>query len=115
MKTPLWKPSKEVIKNANVPRFIEYVNKKQGKKLYDQAESCAGKRKAMEQAVAQIVSASDTPETKLQKIYARVQQVRNTSYERAKTEQEQKRDKEKDINNVEDLRKRGYGRFDQIA
>ena len=33
--------------------------KKQGKKLYDQAESFVGKRKAMEQAVAEIVSASD--------------------------------------------------------
>jgi len=35
MKTPLWKPSKEQIKNANVTRFIEYINKKQGKKLGD--------------------------------------------------------------------------------
>jgi len=41
----------------------------------------------MEQAVAEIVSASDSPETKLQKIYARVQRVRNTSYEQEKTEQ----------------------------
>jgi acetoacetyl-CoA synthetase len=33
MKTPLWKPSEEKIKNANITRFIEYVNKKQGKKF----------------------------------------------------------------------------------
>ena len=33
MKTPLWKPSKERVKNANVTRFIKYVNKKQGKKI----------------------------------------------------------------------------------
>jgi delta-aminolevulinic acid dehydratase/porphobilinogen synthase len=33
MKTPLWKPSAERIKQANVTRFIEYVNKKQGKKI----------------------------------------------------------------------------------
>ena len=33
MKTPLWKPSEQKIKNANITRFIEYVNKKQGKKF----------------------------------------------------------------------------------
>ncbi len=62
--------------------------KKRGKKLNDGVESFVGKRKAMEQAVAEIVSAADSSETKLQKIYARVQQVRNTSYEQEKTEQE---------------------------
>jgi hypothetical protein len=88
--------------------------KKRGKKLNDDVESFAGKRKAMEEAVAGIVSASDTPEVKLQKIYARVQQFRNTSYEREKTEQELKREKEKEISNVEDLWKRGYGNGFQI-
>ena len=33
MKTPLWRPSEEQIKQANITRFIEYVNKKQGKRL----------------------------------------------------------------------------------
>jgi acetoacetyl-CoA synthetase len=33
MKTPLWRPSEERIKQANVTRFIEYVNQKQGKKI----------------------------------------------------------------------------------
>jgi len=89
--------------------------KKRGKKLYDQAESFVGKRKAMEEAVGQIISPSDSPETKLQKIYARVQQVRNTSYERQKTEQEQKRAKEKEGSNVEDVWKRGYGDGDQVT
>jgi hypothetical protein len=68
-----------------------------------------GKQKAMEQAVAQIVSPNDSPNTKLRKIYDRVQQFRNTSYEVRKTEQEEKRDKEKVNENVEDIWKRGYG------
>ena len=42
----------------------------------------------MEQAVAQIVSPNDSQEVKLRKIYDRVQQIRNTSYEVQKTEQE---------------------------
>ena len=83
--------------------------KKRGKKLNDGVESFIGKRKAMEQAVTQIVSPSDSPELKLQKIYARVQQLRNTSYEVRKTEQQQKREKEKDASHVEDVWKKGYG------
>ncbi len=83
--------------------------KKTGKELNTQLEATVGKPKAMEQAVAQIVSPNDSPEVKLQKIYARVQQLRNTSYEVRKTEQEEKREKEKAAGSVEDVWKRGYG------
>ena len=85
--------------------------KKEGKKQNDQVESFINKRKAMEQAVAQIVTPSDTPEVKLQKIYARVQQVKILDDD-DQTDQEKKRNKQKAINNVEDLWKSnaGYGR-----
>jgi len=83
--------------------------KKKGKKLYSQVEGFVGRPRAMEDAVAQIVAPGDSPEVKLQKIYARVQQFRNTSYEVRKTEQEKKRDKEKEASNVEDLWKKGAG------
>jgi hypothetical protein len=89
--------------------------KKVDKKRNDQLESFIGKRKAMDDAVGQIVSPSDSPETKLRKIYDRVQQVRNTSYELWKTEQEEKRDKEKVAENVEDIWKRGYGTGVQLT
>ena len=79
-----------------------------GKKRYDELESFIGKRKAMEEAVSQIVSPSDPPEVKLRKIYDRVQQIRNTSYEFQKTAQEEKREKEKPPENVEEIWKRGY-------
>jgi hypothetical protein len=88
--------------------------KKMDKKWNGTFDDFTGKRKAMEQAVAGIISPSDPPEAKLQKIYARVQQLRNTSWEATKTEQEQKREKQKDINNVEDLWKQGYGNGRQI-
>lgn len=83
--------------------------KKIGKKLNDHMEGFVGKRKAMEEAVSTIVSPGDAPDVKLQKIYARVQQIRNTSYENEKTEQEEKRAKEKPEDNVEDLWKKQYG------
>jgi hypothetical protein len=80
-----------------------------GKKLNGELEGFIDKRKAMEEAVGQIVSPSDAPEVKLRKIYDRVQTLRNTSYEVHKTEEELKREKEKPIQNVEELWKRGYG------
>ena len=83
--------------------------KNRGKKLNANVEAFVGKPKAMEQAVAQIISANDSPEAKLEKIYARVQQIRNTSYQVEKTAQEEKREKEKANSNVEDVWKRGYG------
>jgi len=97
--------SEEFIDLKNPDKYWHNV----GKKWNGSLESFVGKRKAMEEAVAQIVSPSDSQEVKLQKIYARVQQLRNTSYEIEKTEQEQKREKQKDASNVEDLWKLGYG------
>jgi hypothetical protein len=89
--------------------------KKEAKKANGEVESFIGKRKAMEQAVAQIVSPGDTPEVKLQKIYARVQQLRNTAYEVETTEQEKKRNKEKATKNVEDVWKSGSGSGREIT
>jgi transglutaminase-like putative cysteine protease len=83
--------------------------KKEGKKLNGTVDGFVNKRKAMEQAVAEVVSASDTPEAKLQKIYARVQKFRNLSYEKGRTEQEAKRENLKDVKNVESIWKQGYG------
>jgi hypothetical protein len=69
----------------------------------------------MEEAVAQIVSPNDPPESKLRKIYDRVQQLRNTSYEIRKTEQEEKRDKDKPAENAEDVWKQGSGSGVQLT
>ena len=80
-----------------------------GRKQNGRVEDFVNKRKAMEQAVAQIVAPGDPPMVKLQKIYARTQQVRNLSYEVSKTEQQEKREKLKPPANVEELWKEQYG------
>ena len=80
-----------------------------GKKQNGSVEEFVNKRKAMEQAVAQIVSPGDAPMVKLQKIYARTQQLRNLSYEVSKTEQQEKREKLKLPGNVEEMWKEQYG------
>jgi hypothetical protein len=80
-----------------------------GKARNDALEKFVGKPKAMAEAVSQITSPNDTPEVKLRKIYDRVQQIRNTSFELRKTAEEEKREKEKFDESVEDVWKRGYG------
>lgn len=88
---------------------------KVGKRLNGNLESFIGKRKGMEEAVGGIVGPNDPPEVKLQKIYARVQQMRNTSYEPPRTEAEEKQAKEKPPTNVEEVWQRGFGNGQQLT
>ena len=96
----------------------EDVNKfwiKTGKKLNSQLETFVGNRKSMVREVEEIVTPNDSPEVKLQKIYARVQQMRNTSYEAQRTEQEGERENEKRAKTAEDVWKSGYGSGDELT
>ena len=71
--------------------------------------------RAMQGAVAQIVSPSDSPEQKLRKLYARVLQIRNLSFERIKSTQEAERESAKENEDVADVWKHGYGNAHQIT
>jgi hypothetical protein len=85
-----------------------------GKVRDAQLEGFIAKPKTIDGAISQIVAPNDPPEMKLRKIYNRVQQIRNTSFEVRKTSQEQKRENEKFDENVEDVWKRGYGNTLQL-
>jgi hypothetical protein len=101
--------------NGAQPKDQESYWRDTGKSWNEYLEKFIGKKKAMEEAVAQIVAPGDTQEVKLRKIYDRVQQIRNTSFEVQKTEQEKQRAKEKPPENVEELWKRGYGNGAQLT
>lgn len=88
--------------------------KRIGKKWNDDLEHFINRRGALEAEVSQIVAASDSPEAKLRKIYARVQKLRNTSYDTEKTRKELKAENLKKNDNVEDVLKHGYGTGRQI-
>ncbi|MGA3127873.1 MAG: DUF3857 domain-containing protein [Candidatus Korobacteraceae bacterium] len=83
--------------------------KRTGKKMNAKMEDFIDRPNAMERAVSEIVSPSDSPEQKAEKLYTRVQQLRNTFYEVHKSEQEKKRDNEKELPNVEAVWNNGYG------
>ena len=82
--------------------------KDEGKKLNQAIDSFVNKKSALQEIVAQTTASADSPETKLRKLYSRVQAVRNLNYE-DRTSQEWKRLKIQDNKNVEDVLKHDYG------
>ncbi len=81
--------------------------KNYGKKQFEQTEKFVDRRKAMEQAVSQLISPTDSADTKLRKIYARCQQVKNLDFKRK--QDKQKVEKAKPNENVEEVWKNGVG------
>src|SRR5258708_6629895 len=69
----------------------------------------------MQRAVAQVVQPDESPEAKLRKIYARVQGLRNLSYERARSEEEKSSEGLKSARDVEDVWNHGYGTQEQLT
>lgn len=58
---------------------------------------------------ARIVSPKDPAETKLRKLYARVQEVREVNFENEKTDKQKKQEHLAENKNIEEVLKRGYG------
>ena len=104
-----------VYSDAPFEKDYEKFWSQEAKRRFSKVEEFAGKRKAMEQAVTQVVAAGDAPEVKLQKIYAKCQQIRDLDYESDKTQQERDREKLKGVKSVEDVWKLGYGSGIQIT
>jgi hypothetical protein len=73
------------------------------------AEKFIGHSSAINDEARKVAPASDPPETRLRKLYARAQQIRDLSREKEKTQGEIKQEKLKDDNNAEDVLKNGYG------
>jgi Domain of Unknown Function with PDB structure (DUF3857)/Transglutaminase-like superfamily len=79
------------------------------KKWNDELEHFINNKKVLDQELSKIVSPGDSPEAKLRKIYARVQQIRNLNMETRRTEKEEKQENLKKSSNVEDMLHHGYG------
>lgn len=75
----------------------------------NQLDKFLGKKDALRAEVQRITTAGDTPEVKLRKLYARVQQLRNLDAEPAKTSKEDKAEQIKKNGNVKDVLEHGYG------
>jgi hypothetical protein len=86
-----------------------------GRKWNDEVEHFIGNRKEISQAAAQAIGNETDPEQKLRKLYARAQEIRNLSYERERSEVEQKKENLKSNQNAGDVLARGMGYRDDIT
>ena len=75
-------------------------------KEYDQY---IGTSRQVAAEAARIISPGDSTETKLRKLYARAQGIREVSYENEKTDQQKKQEHLTENKNIEQVLKRGYG------
>lgn len=78
-------------------------------KEYDAVQKFVGKSGSVRAAVKEMITEQDTPETKLQKMYARVQKIRNLSYEFRKTPEERANQGIVENSSVDDVWTHGYG------
>jgi hypothetical protein len=87
---------------------------RKGKTWSDEVDRFVNKKSALEADLSHTVSADDSPDVKVRKIYARVQKIRNLSMEDAKSEKEQKQEQLKPNNNVEDVLKHNYANVREL-
>jgi hypothetical protein len=100
--------------DANRPKDGEEYWNKEAVRWSKGTESYLGKPKAIQNVVASLVAAGDTPEIKLKKLYDHIQKMRNLTYERSKADKEAKAEKLKDNKNIEDILKHGYGNQNEL-
>ncbi len=81
---------------------------RRGKQWSDSLDQFINKKDILINDLRSVISPDDSPELKLQKIYARVQKIRNLSDEHYKTGKEQKQEQLKPNSNVEDVLKHSY-------
>lgn len=87
----------------------------QGRKWNDDVERFIGNRGEIRQAAEQAIGDETEPGLKLRKLYGRAQKIRNLSYERERTEAEQKKEHLKDNQNAGDVLARGAGYRNDIT
>jgi hypothetical protein len=81
---------------------------------YRDIEKFLSPSKAVRKEAERLIAPTDPPETKLHKLYERVQQVRNVSSERLRTEKEKKQENLKPNKTAEDVLTHGYAFANEI-
>jgi hypothetical protein len=96
---------RSVPNNETTEQFWNRIGKAWSKDL----DEFANKKGALSAEVAAVCGPGDSAETKLRKLYARAQRIRNLSFEETKSKKEEKQENLKENANVEDVLKHGYG------
>ncbi len=76
---------------------------------HKEAEGFIAGSDGVAQEVARVAPAGESPDARLRKLYARVQQIRNLSFEPSTASGDKQREKLKDNQKIADVLQRGYG------
>jgi hypothetical protein len=77
--------------------------------ITEYVDKFTGNSREIHDAAVQAIGDETDPEKKLRKLYARAQQIRNLSFERERTERENKEEHLKRNSNAQEVLQRGYG------
>jgi hypothetical protein len=80
-----------------------------GRQWNEEAERFIGRRREIAEEAARVVGEEAGRERQLRRLYARAQEIRNLSYERERTGQEEKKENLKPNQNALDVLAHGYG------
>jgi len=86
-----------------------------GKRWGESVEKHVTPSKRIKQEAARVTSPQASPEENLRALYRRAQQIRNLSFEKPKTEEEEKRGKRKPREKLDDVLQLGYGTTEEIT
>src|SRR5436309_9140343 len=86
-----------------------------GKQYYEVYERYMAADRGVKEAALKAIGSETEPVMKLRKIYERVQQMRNLTFERPRTPEERKAEHIQRNNNVGDVLAHGYGTFEDLT
>ena len=86
-----------------------------GKQYYEVYERYMAADRGVKEAALKAIGSETEPDMKLHKIYERVQQLRNLTFERSRTLEERKAEHIQRNNNVGDVLAHGYGTFEDLT
>jgi len=86
-----------------------------GKRYYDVYERYMAADRGVKEAALKAIGSETEPGMKLRKVYERVQQMRNLTFERIRTPEERKAEHIQRNNNVGDVLAHGYGTFEDLT
>jgi hypothetical protein len=86
-----------------------------GKQYYEVYERYMAADKGVKEAALKAIGSETEPGMKLRKIYERVQQLRNLTFERIRTPEERKAEHIQRNNNVGEVLAHGYGTFEDLT
>lgn len=112
-------PPDEQIK-ARIELYYTYKNDanmywvETGKIASTAIENFIGNRAGIRKAAAELTAGATDDTDKLRRLYARVQKIHNVTFEREKSEEEERRENRRDFKTIEDVLRDGYGTRDQL-